>query len=72
MTSQTVIDVTWRFFNHGFLFVLNASFMCFVYCLEAICLFSQVHKSGLSISAARGYIKLEFTSPFECPTTVSY
>jgi hypothetical protein len=56
----------------GFPLVFNTSFVSIVYHAEVICVFSMVINGGLLISAAKGRIKPEVTSPFDSSKTVSY
>jgi hypothetical protein len=61
-----------RFFDHGMLLVLKTCFVAIVYRPQVIRVFSKVSDGDLSISAVKGRIKPEITSPIDSATTVSF
>jgi hypothetical protein len=64
MTSQTENDVTIRNIDDVLLLVFNKGFESLVYRSEVTCVFQVASNGALTISASRGRLKPEVTSPF--------
>jgi hypothetical protein len=69
---DTGTDVTSRWSDHGFLFVFYRHLPSILYRFDVISAFVIAENGRKTISAARGRVRPEVKSPFDCLTPIWY
>jgi hypothetical protein len=67
---DTGSDVTSRWGDHGFLFVFYRNLPSILYRFDVISAFVIAENGRKTISAARGRVRPEVKSPFDCSTPI--